>query len=63
MSNLSFSRPIMYSGFRSSVPAARRPVIATADSPGPGTAADLNPFRRSMGVSQSQRISFSVVVF
>ena len=46
-------------------PAARRPVMATADSPGPGTAADLNYFRRSMGGIQSvsQGVSFSMVVF
>ena len=34
--------------------------MATADSPGPGTMANLNPFRRSVGVSQSQRGFVSV---
>ena len=33
--------------------AARRPVLATADSPGLGTATDLNPLRTSVGVTQS----------
>ena len=34
-------------------PAARWPVMATADIPGSSTAANLNPFSTSMGVSQS----------
>ena len=42
-------------------PTARRPVMATDDSPGPGSAADLSPSRRSVGVTQSTEGFFQCV--